>query len=440
MASTVLNTKMRRGQPLGLRQRVLSGALWVTIANVAYRGMLMLAMMMVARILGKEEYGQLGIIQSSITMFEAIAALGMGITATKHIAEYRNSDKYKVSRVITLTRVTTFVTGVFFGVVIYLIAPQMSTTMLGSGELTEFVRISALILFFNAISGGRVGILAGFEAYRAMALINSLTGTMTVLLVAGGARFYGVDGALWGLVGVSSINALLNHILSIRVMRKEGIPRAPKLTRSEWYLLWRFSVPAMTAGILYAPVNWIGGAYLVRTDGFGEMGLFAAANQWFSVLLFIPGVITSVFLPVFADHGGRGREHNLRGLLGKALKATVLVSLPLVAAVALSSSWIMRLYGEGYFEAATLLVMIALAAFVASTQNILGNALATINRMWIHFASNMVWAVVYLMTVIILVELGYKAMGLCLAILLAYFVKLLFSGVMVRMYISNGTR
>ena len=439
MASTVLNIKTLRNRPLGLRQRVLSGALWVTAANLTYRGTLMLAMMMVARILGKDDYGQLGIIQSSITMFEAVAALGMGVTATKHIAEYRDSDKNKVSRVIELTRVTTFVTGVSFGAVIYLLAPWLSTSVLGSSELTEFVRISALILFFNAISGGRVGMLAGFEAYRAMALINSLTGTMSVFLVAGGAYFYGVNGALWGLVGVSAINALLNHILSIRVMRKEAIPRVAKLTRTEWHLLWHFSLPAMMAGILYAPINWVGSAYLVKTSGYGEMGLFAAANQWFSVLLFIPGVITSVFLPVFADQGGRGREHNLGRLLGKALKATVLVSLPLVAAIALSSSWIMRLYGEGYSEAASMLVMIALAAFVASTQNIMGNALATINRMWIHFASNMVWAVVYLMAVIVLVGQGYKAFGLCLAILLAYSVKLLFSGVMVRMYISNGT-
>lgn len=437
MVSTVLNVKSILRRPIGLRQRVLAGSFWLTAAHVAYRGTLMLSMMFVARILGKEDYGQLGIIQSSLIMFEAIAALGMGVTTTKHIAEYRNTDKDKVSRIIKLTRLTTLATAVSFAVVIYLIAPWLSASMLGSDGLTGYVRISALILLFTNFAGGRLSILAGFEAYHWMALVNSLAGIMTLFLIPAGAYFYGIEGALWGLVGVSVINALMNSILSARVIRKEAIPRAATLTREELRLLWNFSVPAMMAGILYAPVNWIGNAYLVKAAGYGEMGLFAAANQWFSILLFIPGVITSVFLPVFADQAGRDRERNLGRLIRKALKVTISVSIPLAAAVAISSPWIMRFYGEEYSEAATMLITIAVAAFVASTQNILGNALATLNRMWIHFASNVIWAGVYLVMAIFLMELGYKAMALCLAILLAYLIKLLFSGVMVRVYISN---
>lgn len=437
MFAIVSNTRALFDRSLGLRQRVLAGTFWVIAAQVAYRGMLMLSMMIVARILGKEEYGQLGIIQSSLMMFEAIAALGMGTTTTKHIAEYRNTDKSKVSKIIKFTRITNFVTAVSFGVVIYLIAPWISTNLLGSAALTDYVRISSLILFFTNFGGGRLSILIGFEAYPWMAFVNGITGCMTVLFIPGCAYFYGIEGALWGLVAVSAANALMNFVLSIRVIRKEGIPKAAALTRDEWRLLWEFSLPTMMASILYAPVNWLGGAYLVRASGYGEMGLFSAVNQWFSILLFVPLMVTKVFLPIFADQGGRGRERELGRILGKALKVIVLVSLFPAATVAISSPWIMSLYGKDYSEASTMLIIISFAAFVASSQNMLGDVLTTINRTWLHFAANMVWAIVYLSSVVILVGFGFKAMGLCLAMLIAFIIKLMFSGIMVRIYVSS---
>lgn len=395
----------------------------------------MLSMMLVARILGKEEYGQLGIIQSSLMMFEAIAALGMGTTTTKHIAEYRNTDKSKVSKIIKFTRITNLVTAVSFGVVIYLIAPWISSNLLGSAALTDYVRISSLILFFTNFGGGRLSILIGFEAYPWMAFVNGITGCMTVLFIPGSAYFYGIEGALWGLVAVSAANALMNSVLSIRVIRKEGIPKDAALTRDEWRLLWEFSLPTMMASILYAPVNWLGGAYLVRTSGYGQMGLFSAVNQWFSILLFVPLMVTKVFLPIFANQGFIGREREFSRLLGKALKTILLVSFFPAATVALLSPWIMSLYGKDYSEASTMLIVIAFAAFVASSQNMLGNVLTTINRTWLHFAANVVWAIVYLLAMIVLVEFGYNAMGLCLAMLIAFVIKLMFSGFMVRIYV-----
>jgi len=397
----------------------------------------MLAMMLAARILGKESYGQLGIVQSSISMFEAIAALGMGTTAIKHIAEYRRRDKAKVGLIILLTTRTTLAAGVTVGIAIYAIAPWLSANVFGSESLTGLIRISALILCFNTVSGGQNGILTGFEAYRPMAYINVLTGAVTIVLVDGGAWYYGVKGALWGLAGVAGLNSTMTHLACRWIIWKESIPKTKSLTRHEWHLLWHFSLPAMLAGLLYAPVNWIGSSYLVRTSGYGEMGLYSAANQWFSILLFIPGIITNVYLPVFADQGAQGNSGHLQRLLTQAIKITVIVALPMSVVVSVASPWIMSLYGESFVSADKLLVLVALSAFVASTQNIVGNALATINLMWVHFASNMVWASAFVITVIGLLELGYKAMSPCLAMLLAYLIKLLFSSVMFRQHLTN---
>ena len=55
------------------------------------RGLLLIATVFVARILGKIVYGEFGMIQSTVGMFGVFAGFGMGLTATKHVAEFRQS-------------------------------------------------------------------------------------------------------------------------------------------------------------------------------------------------------------------------------------------------------------------------------------------------------------------------------------------------------------
>ncbi len=53
--------------------------------------------------LGKEEFGKLGIVQSTVGMFQVFAGFGLGLTATKYVAEFRDSDPAKTGRIIGLS-------------------------------------------------------------------------------------------------------------------------------------------------------------------------------------------------------------------------------------------------------------------------------------------------------------------------------------------------
>lgn len=423
----ILRSKLPQAGSSPLLARILSGALWVVLANVASRGMLMAAMMLTARLLGKAGFGELGIIQGTIAMFESVAVLGMGLTATKHIAQYRKQDRAKVGRVIALTQATTLVAGFAIGLTIYGIAPWLAGAILGAPGLCEPLRIGAGILMLNAVAGGYSGILAGFESFRGMAAANTLTGAITLPLVVGGAAGFGITGALLGLLGVSACNVLLNMILVRRRMRAGKIDGIFRVTRAEWRLLWSFGLPAMGMGIAVAPVNWAVSALLANHDGYSQVGLYSAANQWFSILLFLPGVFTTVFLPLLAGHGGDEDKRNLSKTVGAGIKATLIASVPMAMLAIAAGPWIMDWYGGEYSEAYPLLVVIAITAAVAATQNMLGNALAVIDRMWANFHLNLLWGLVNLATAYVLLEAGYQALALCLAALAAYLVKLLFT-------------
>jgi O-antigen/teichoic acid export membrane protein len=55
--------------------------------------------------LGKTGYGELGMIQTTVGMFGVFAGFGLGVTATKHVAEFRRSDPARAGRIIGLSSV-----------------------------------------------------------------------------------------------------------------------------------------------------------------------------------------------------------------------------------------------------------------------------------------------------------------------------------------------
>src|SRR5262245_26613534 len=92
--------------------RVVRGSLWSLAGALLSRVLALVSAMLVARLLGKSIYGELGLIQSTIGMFGTLAAFGMGATATKYIAEFRNKDPQRAGRIIALSSAVSWSTGI----------------------------------------------------------------------------------------------------------------------------------------------------------------------------------------------------------------------------------------------------------------------------------------------------------------------------------------
>jgi hypothetical protein len=83
--------------------RLSRGIFWSMAGSVISRGLMLCATVLVARMLGKTVYGELGMIQSTVGMFGVFAGFGLGLTATKHVAEFRQSDPERAGRIIGLS-------------------------------------------------------------------------------------------------------------------------------------------------------------------------------------------------------------------------------------------------------------------------------------------------------------------------------------------------
>ena len=128
--------------------RITSAAFWSLTGAVISQSLLILTSIIVARILGLEEFGELGIIRSTISMFSVFAGFGLGLTATKYVAELKIKDKEKTGKIIGLTTLFAVAAGFVIAIIIFVFASFIAETTLNSPHLVDELRFSAVILFF----------------------------------------------------------------------------------------------------------------------------------------------------------------------------------------------------------------------------------------------------------------------------------------------------
>ena len=398
--------------PLGLR--LARGVFWSMAGAVISRGLMLVASILVARMLGKEVFGEYGIIRSTVGMFGVFAGFGLGLTATKHVAEYRQSDPDRAGRIIAISGLFAMLTGGVMALGLFIFAPWLAEHTINAPHLASVLRIGTLILFINALNGAQTGALSGFEAFKTIAYVNLFVGLISFPILICGAWFGGLTGAVWALAVNLGFNWLLNRVALRKEARRHSVPVSFKKCSVEWPILWKFSLPAVLAGSLGGPIYWVCSAMLVnQPNGYAEMGVYTVADQWFVMLLFIPGLLGRVVLPLLSERYSQEDTRQSAKLVVLSMKINLLVILPFVLLAGIASPYIMNLYGEEFRSGWPTLVVILLAAAILAAQTPVGQLVAASGRMWTGFVMNVAWAITFVLGAFMLAEGG--SLGLAVA-------------------------
>jgi O-antigen/teichoic acid export membrane protein len=370
--------------PLGYR--LAKGAFWSLVGTVLSRSLSIVSSVLVARMLGKIGVGELGIIQSTVGIFSAFAGLGMGLTATKFIAEYRNTDPQKAGAMLGISAIAAWSSGAIMAIAMMILASWFATNTIAAPQLAALIRIGATLLFLGSINGAQIGALAGFEAFKSIARINLICGLLTFPLMVGGAWGFGLTGAVWGLVASTAVNCVFSHLALRREAAAAGVPFISKMSAQQWGVLWRFSLPSVLCNVIFGPANWACCALLVnQPNGYAEMGVFNVATSWFNAVSFLPSVLGQVILPLLSSESGKPGGGSQKKLVYMAVIANGLSIVPVVLLVSLLSPFIMDLYGKGFQGDWPTLVMLVTAAAILALQNTPAQAICAAGHMWIIF-------------------------------------------------------
>jgi O-antigen/teichoic acid export membrane protein len=399
--------------------RIVRGMVWLLVGAILARAPCLIASVWVARILGQVDFGQLGIIQNTVGMFGAFAAFGLGLTATKYIAEYRTKDLAKAGRIMALSGLAVMAPAAITSLLLFCWAPWLAEHTLNAPHLAPFLRIGTIMMFFTALNGSQMGVLAGLEQFRMLARLNVITSIVAAFLQVGMVYFGGLEAVVWGLVAAAFINWAVSHwILRIEAARA-AVPWAYRDCIHEWPVLWKFSLPVTIIGMLSVPVTWACSAMIAtQPQGFAQMGIFYAANQWRVAILFVPAAISAVVLPMLSNLRGQNADKRCNQVLWYNLLVNVAVASAVAVPLILLSPWIMAAYGESFREGYVVVILLAFVAVIYTVVNIVGQSLASEEKMWLGLAMTLVWAAAALIMTWSWRHNG--ALGLAAANLLAY--------------------
>jgi O-antigen/teichoic acid export membrane protein len=413
-----------RSSEIGIR--LSSALLWGGVATILGRGLPLLAMMLTARVLGTEEFGKLMLLYSTTLAFEVFVTAGLSVTCTKFVADLHRTDPQRTGRVIDLANIISAIAALLIGGLLICFASTISQHVLAAPELTTALYWVAALVALLSFSGIQQGILVGFEAFRVVSLIELAGGISILFLVPICGLIFGMQGAFWGLILGYALRLSAQHFAVAKQIATRGIQRQWAFPKDELAILWQFSLPGMLNSVVYGPVAWLAIAVVARQpNGAAEVGIFYAANQWFSLLLFLPTILNQVAFPIMTERLNAGWTDTAWRLFYGKILATVGVVTLAVLVVGFISPFIMDFYGVEYASKWHVLLVVILAAWISAPLGPMGNMLIAHTKQWSWFVANLVWAGCLLFVVYMLRHHG--AFALAWAHVAAYLGKWIFT-------------
>lgn len=401
------------------RIRIAKGALWGTVGTVATRSITVLLSFVLARILGKEGFGEYGIITSTAAMISGFAGLGIGSTVTRYIASLKAREPDRAGKIIGLSSFITWFSAIIYGVLLIYLAPWLAQKTLAAPHLAPMLQISSIAIGLGVVNSVQVSTLTGLESFKISSIISAILGVIQSFLVVGLAWKAGVTGAVVALAISSGLTVVLYYVISRKELKKTGINVTFKEAWSEWRVLVKYSLPAFLSTITVGPVIWASNAFLAnQANGYGQLGIYNAAMQWHTFVQYFPSLASTAVLPVMSDMYGRGDRRGSINIMWKMMRITALLVIPLAILISLFSPLIIKGYGSSFAGGHWVIVIVVFTTVLSSISAHLGTFIAASGKMWIGFAINSAWGLSFILLSYYMVRWGAK--GLASAKFIAY--------------------
>ena len=383
------------------------------------QGSVLVSSILAARLLGQADFGRLAILQSTVAMVGGFAAVGLGTTATKFVAELSVRDPARAGRILGLCTLATTATGGLFALLLLVAAPW-AVTLFRIPGLEAQLRWGALYVLFFTMNTYQVGALSGFSAFAALARIGLVQGLVAVALLTLGAVTFRLTGAAVALAA-AALCSWLQHQRALRhECARHGVVIVYAGAGQELSALFGFALPAALSGCVGGLAVTAANTVLVRQpDGVRQMAVFSAANTVRIIVLFVPGLVSRVLTPLLCRLRGNADDGGFRVAFSRYLLANT--AMAVVAAVLLfaCAPWALALYGRDFTSGRPVLGLLLASAVVETVAVALFQTLYSHGRVWLQLGIVTVWSLL-LVGLVRQMAADHGASGLAAAYLCAW--------------------
>ena len=344
------------------------GVFWNLIGTASLQGSTFIINIAIANLLGRRVFGEYAIVQSTVVLFTSVVQWATGFTTTKYLAEFRSIDPLRAGRLLGMLGTLSGVLGGSLALLLLVGARTLATHVLANPELSTPLMVASGAVFLGVANVYLIGALAGLESYPAIGRAGVIATICTVLACVIGAKAGGLVGAVVGLVigGMAQAVTLGKLVLSETV--RHGIRFEFAGIRGESNLLMRYSLPVALGGLVTLPAIWLGNTFLVRQpNGYDSMAVFAAANNFRIMVIFLPSIVNSVSLSLLNNQRGLGDARRFRRIFWFNLGAAGVIAAAAAMGLSFFGPALLRMFGRDFVAGGYPVLLVLMAATVPET-------------------------------------------------------------------------
>jgi O-antigen/teichoic acid export membrane protein len=337
---------------VGTTERIAKNMLFNFMGSGIDISLAMIQSIVLARMLGVDEYGSYSFYAWAITLAGFIVNLGWGVMAQRFIAEaIGQDDRKKATGLIRLAIVGRILPSLLATLVIIGISPQLAHFFVHGKQPIYFIIVACTILPFT-MTQMFISVCKGFQKFRynmyfvlATTPLRVVTQISLAMLGFGVLTMLGVN--LFSLViGLAVSVLLLNRLVPLRQLISSA-----KLDTQTRASAVRFALPvAVLTGISYILWEKSEIIFLGHYSPSHEVGFYNLAGQIPRLgMEIIPMVFAALLLPAISEAFGENDLSKVKSIYLTSARYLMLISLPMaVMIVALAGPIVNLLYGAQY--------------------------------------------------------------------------------------------
>lgn len=357
--------------------KLAKDSFWSIFGNGLGNLLLLIAGIIIARFLGKDLYGEYGIVKTTMFYIAAFSTFGLGYTSTKFISEYKEKDTQQIRAIILASFRITLISSVSMCILLFVFAQPLANFINASQLATPF-RFLGLILICRALSTTGAGLLAGLKKFKELGINNIISGIVMFGTAILFTYYWGLKGALLSLLLSQLCLSVLNLIL-VGKSYKEYPFSDTFFTKK----LLTFSFPVALQELSFTICNW--GAMLILTKyaSLGELGIYSATTQWNAIILFIPGLLANVILSYLSENTDDTQKH--RQIIKRMLFINFITAFIPFLIVFILSGIITSMYGSTFHGMQAVLNITIFQTIITTLTNVFQSNLISMGLNWLLF-------------------------------------------------------
>ena len=384
--------------PVSQLRQLLSGTAWSAGGSLLGRLFGFVGTIIGARLLGVAGFGAFSFVQSTVSVVNAYAGIGVGTTATRYVAS-QGQDEAAARSVSQKLIFFGFLAATVAAIAVGAGATWIAATLLNRPELVSAVRAAAFLVLVGVAWESVQGAMSGYREFARIALCTAIAGivglTAIVLLTP---VFH-----LTGFILAQAIASLAAIGVGLSVLaRRWQTQRARSGDGGERLgVMLRFGAVFVASNAVLAPVMWLVAWRLsALPNGLEGLGFWGAAHQLKNFVGLLPGLVSQVALPMLAFHSGKQQGLEFRSTLRSSVLISGVAVLPLGILLMLFAVPLLSLFGADFRGGAGL----ACAVIAGSICHLFAmpivhaltignvNLIAIVNLIWAGVLLAIVWS------------------------------------------------